>query len=408
RPHQVDPIGEPLRIQRCQSCGAVEAQRGEDAPCSLCHAPTFSFDLFEPLGFRSDYDARDFDDQGERGPAGSMPELAWTPAEPEPSRFAATAVTVLPGAQVFTVNDNNAQLFDMYRFDGTVVVPSLELYAERPHLPADRFDGPPDVRGGIGSVKPTDVLILNADQVELPGPSPVITTDSTVTPAGVSALWSFAELFRRAGALELDVDPRELEIGLQPFPLEHGLGRRVFLADQLENGAGYATQLGHPDVLARVFERIFSEVSPRFEEEIHARECDGSCPDCLRSYDNRRLHPFLDWRLSLDVAELSAGQALSLDRWLVDAERLVGAFATAFEVESLKLGPLWGAKEKGNDRVVVIGHPLWRRDEAYWVDQQVDAADLAVHRRGAEEIAAFDLHTLARAPQNVFAWLIDG
>lgn len=408
RPRPVDPLGEPLRIQRCPSCGAVEVGRGEDAPCSLCQATTFGFDLFQPLGFRSDYDARDFDDQAERGPAGSMPELAWTPEEPEATRFGATAVTVLPGARVFTVNDNDGRLFEMYRFDGTVVVPSPDLYGEPPHLPRDRFDGPPDVLGGIGSVKPTDVLILNPDQVDLPGPNPVITTDTSITPAGVSALWSFAELFRRAGALELDVDPRELEIGLQPFPLEQGLGRRLFVADQLENGAGYATQLGHPDVLGRVFERIFSEVAPKFERERHARECDASCPDCLRSYDNRRLHPFLDWRLALDVAELAAGRSLTADRWLTDAERGVGAFAAAFSVQPVHLGQLWGAKEETTGRVAVFGHPLWRRDEAYWVDDQVDSADLATQEHGADGVGAFDLHTLSRAPQNVFAWMIGG
>jgi DEAD/DEAH box helicase domain-containing protein len=408
RPRPLDPLGEPLRIQRCPACGAVETGREDDSPCSLCQTTTLSFDLFQPLGFRSDFDARDFDDQAERGPAGSMPELAWTPEEPQPTRFHAMAVTVLPGARVFTVNDNNGLLFEMYRFDGTFVVPSPELYGERPHLPADRFSGLPDRVGGIGAVKPTDVLILNPDQVELPGPASVVTTESSAMPAGRSALWSFAELFRRAAALELDVDPRELEIGLQPFPLEQGLGRRIFLADQLENGAGYATQLGQPDVLDRVFGRIFAEVAPKFEAEIHARECDASCPDCLRSYDNRRLHSFLDWRLALDVADLAVGHSLTISRWLGRAEPNVHTFATAFNVVPLHLGELWGAVEESTGRVAIFGHPLWRRDEAYWVDEQVDAADLAIQNHGATEVAAFDLHVLGRAPQNVFAWMIGG
>lgn len=174
RPQPVNPLGEPLRVHRCPSCGAVETGREGDAACSVCHATTLSFDLFQPLGFRSDFDPRDFNDQVERGQGTSMPELAWTPDEPIPARLGALAVSVLPGARVFTVNDNGGQLFEMYSFDRTIVVPSPELYSgERPHLPEERFSGPPDRIGAIGAVKPTDVLILNPDRIQLPGPLPV-------------------------------------------------------------------------------------------------------------------------------------------------------------------------------------------------------------------------------------------
>ena len=67
---------------------------------------------------------------------------------------------------------------------------------------------------------------------------------------GLSALWSFAELLRIAAAVELDVDPHELRVGLQPWKIDDTtITRRVIIADSLENGAGYARHISSPEVL---------------------------------------------------------------------------------------------------------------------------------------------------------------
>ena len=65
-------------------------------------------------------------------------------------------------------------------------------------------------------------------------------------PAGTAALWSFAELLRIASTVKLDVDPREFDIGLQPIRVGDEITARLFLADSLENGAGYASFIGDP------------------------------------------------------------------------------------------------------------------------------------------------------------------
>jgi DEAD/DEAH box helicase domain-containing protein len=305
---------------------------------------------------------------------------------------------------VYTINDNHRQLFQMFKLDGSYVVPARELYSDPPHLPRT-FDGPPDRDGAIGAVNPTDVLILNLDNLDVPGPEGRISSDPGSVPAGTSALWSFAESFRVAAALELDVASRELDIGLQPYPSEHGLSRRIFIADALENGAGYATHLGKPEVLDATLSRVFDQLQPGWEAERHARECDASCPDCLRNYDNRRLHPYLDWRLALDVAELAVGRPLTTSRWLDRAPYLTNAFTQAFELEQVAAGPLCGARDEESGRVAFFGHPLWRLDAAYFTEEQAEA-QAATLKSGASESRAFDLLTLARAPQNVFAWLV--
>jgi DEAD/DEAH box helicase domain-containing protein len=314
------------------------------------------------------------------------------------------SVTVRSRASVYTINDNNRSLFQMFKLDGSYVVPAPELYSDPPHLPRS-FEGAPEKEGAIGAVNPTDVLILNLDNLDLPGPEGRIPSDTRVMPGGTSALWSFAEAFRVAAALELDVASRELDIGLQPYPSEHGLARRIFIADSLENGAGYATHLGKPDVLDATLRRVFEQLQPKWEAERHARECGASCPDCLRNYDNRRLHPYLDWRLALDVAELAVGRSLTTSRWLDRAAQLTSTLAKAFGLTEVSVGPLCGAMDEASTRVAFFSHPLWRLDAAYFTTEQAQAHAAAL-KLGASEARAFDLLTLARAPQNVFAWLV--
>ena len=402
------PLGEPLSLRRCRYCDSVELNESVDngSACSVCHSEADRFDLYQPRGFRTDYDPRDYDDV-ERGHGAGMPQLGWSTEIGIDSDYGSLSLSVRPGANVFTINDNFGQLYEMFKFDGSFVVPAPEIYAEEPHLRQDSFDRSPDVIGAIGAVRPTDVLVAQPTDIDVPGPHGVITTQpANRCPAGEPALWSFAELLRTAAALELDVSPMELQVGLQPFPIEDDVSHRIFLADASENGAGYSTHLGDPAVLNGVFSRIWDDIEPRFESPGHASVCGSSCPDCLRTYENRRLHPALDWRLALDVAELSAGRELDTSRWFGGAEQLVGNLAEGFELEAVQLGDLWGLKRPANSRIVFFGHPLWRLDEAYFTTEQAEATDIARRHYGASEVKAFDLLSATRWPQNSFAWLI--
>ena len=58
----------------------------------------------------------------------------------------------------------------------------------------------------------------------------------------------------------------------------------------------------------------------------HGSDCDSSCYNkgCMRDYSNMPYHPFLDWRLGLDVAQLCLTGKLSdgsSERLLVSARK---------------------------------------------------------------------------------------
>lgn len=404
----VDPLGSPVILSRCPHCDAVEAlSDGESIACSICDTTTTVFNLYQPLGFRTDYHPRDFDDQTERGAPTGWPQLALGPEPAAPERVGAMSIQVRAAANVFTINDNDGQQFEMYRDrDGSVVVPDARLYADTPWIKQPE-DGAP-IFGAIGHVRPTDVLVLTLDDLSLPGPEPVIAIDPHELPAGLAALWSFSELLKAASAVHLDVGPEELQVGLQSAKQGNVLTKRIFLADSLQNGAGYSTNLGRPEELRKVLHLILEERRRRFSEETHAI-CDPSCPDCLQNYDNRRLHPILDWRLALDVAQLVAKEPLDTRRWLDRAESMTSSFADAFseglDLKVVQTTGLWGLVEMGSLRACLFVHPLWRSDPAYYVEEQVMADDDLRHAHGATQVRSWDLYTLARRPHDVYGWL---
>src|SRR5262249_34006836 len=156
--------------------------------------------------------------------------------------------------------------------------------------------------------------------------------------------------------------------------------KRIFIADSLENGAGYAAKLAEPEIANAIMRRILTDVVPRFEAARHRAQCDASCPDCLRSYDNRQLHSVLDWRLALDLAEIASGVQPDIARWLSAgadaAQYLVTAFGkTGIALETKIVGPLAGVYAPSENRIVVFSHPLWRNEEPFWAQEQSSARD---------------------------------
>jgi DEAD/DEAH box helicase domain-containing protein len=311
------------------------------------------------------------------------------------------------------VNDNGGRQFQMHNWrDGSVVVLDPLLYSPNAQIPPT--NRPADFVSAIGSIKATDVTLLSIESDNLPGPDGVVEVAPSILPAGLSALWSFADLFRIAAAAELDVNPAELQMGLHPLRKSTSETRRIFVADSLENGAGYAAKLAEPEIANAIMQRILTEILPRFEATRHRGQCDASCPDCLRSYDNRQLHSVLDWRLALDLAEIASGVQPDLARWLSAgpsaAQYLVDTFGTAgVALEAKNVSMLAGVCAPAENRIVIFSHPLWRKEQPFWTREQSSAKDAVVSTIGpSTEIRFVDLHQYRRYPHRAFTWLASG
>lgn len=398
-----DPLGPAIRLARCAECATVDIAKTDAPPaCPACGGGTDLMPVHQPLGFRTDYYDQDFDDLNDPVSSAASPELAVNPDGKAGSEVVgAMTVHVLEQAEVVRINDNRGALFALVRLsDQTVVCVDDGLYEDglRDHLK----QGAPLASVAIGDVRPTDVLTLGLDGLALQGGA--IPTQRAVLPAGLSSIWSFAEVIRRACQISLDVQQAELQVGLQPTRVNGIRTHRVFIADSLENGAGYAPELGRPEKLKQLLDDVLGPLTERYRAAAHA-ECTESCPDCLRSYDNRWLHGALDWRLGLDVAQLASGGEISLLPWLDRIDALAATFVTAFgeavPIEVVGAGPLQAIVRSDRQRGVVIGHPLWRREPEHLNQIQAEAL-VAVEAVGINQVTMSDPWVLQRLPAQVF------
>ena len=131
--------------------------------------------MYEPLGFRTDFDPQDFDDRLERGPSTSRPQLGLNSAALRSYRAGAVEVGVFEAANVFTINDNDGRLFELRRRGTSVLAEDPSLYAELPRN-ISMGDEPSDIQAAIGAVRRTDALTLTLVDVALPGGLRVIST----------------------------------------------------------------------------------------------------------------------------------------------------------------------------------------------------------------------------------------
>ena len=200
---------------------------------------------------------------------------------------------------------------------------------------------------------------------------------------------------REAAARQLDVQGRELRVGLwlEPRGSEPARGW-IFLADALENGAGYCTHLGSRPQLERLIGSTREYLAELEDETRHS--CDSSCYSCLRAYENQAYHALLDWRLARDWIDLVCGEPLDMNRWEGIEADVVQSFATAFDAQHEQLeGGVWLIQYYG--RTMLVSHPMENPDEDYWSNRLSAAAADAEDRglvdevRSLEIVSSFDL-----------------
>ena len=300
---------------------------------------------------------------------------------------------VINRGELYTINSGGGKGFSFVRqskFDGSKELVAREAISDQ--AKRDLSDKPDVFKGSLGFVQATDVLLIELANLDIPSPlpEPVLIDNVFSCPGGREAIESFSELIRIAASTHLDIDLSELQVGSQTIrsnEMNAGWTRRIFIADSLENGAGYARHLADPIEFADMLKRI--ETLNWASNDQHATECTTSCKRCLRHFDNRFKHRFLNWRLGLDAFDLAMGKSLDLSRWTNLMESLVGGFskgwAPAFSNEGIEIdvmhieGPVYVLQNKRDGHAVVFGHPLWRLESAYrTLEQQrgFNAADL--------------------------------
>lgn len=406
-----DALGVPRTLRLCHACSFLTDQDlGDIATCPQCSHGPDGFDsiiMREPLGFRAGPE-RDFDGN-----------FSWSPramAARAHADFDALRQTPLPMASAysgparrFVVNDNGGDLFEFKKATGKWGGYVATEAVRRDLADASDVTGDP-FKVALGAVQPTDFLFLGPKDAAMKSKGLRLNMAVRNQPYGIpdlvvgrrSAWYSLAFLLRTVAATKLDIEPLELEAGIYAGMANGDQATYAFIADKLENGAGFSTHLGSDEILPELLDDIEAYIV-RLEEDDHASTCSASCYKCLRDYGNMSYHALLDWRLGRDLLQVLRTGDLS-----VDVERLsrsVSAWARGNH--GVLLPGIPGAAKftdpREGDFVLIARHALEASEDDLIAPRLAEAlAQAEVAEPDVEGILFVDEVTLDRDPGRVF------
>jgi DEAD/DEAH box helicase domain-containing protein len=401
-----NPLTDPILVARCSECGYLQTDSvALSETCPVCQSEAKRFPVYQPEGFRTKYHAADYDDTTDGAHFRGYVELAGRERPAELKSLGGLTFAVHEQADVLQVNDASGELFDLVRqSDRSIVAVNPRLYSQglrRFFEEGERLEA-----GAIGELRRTDALVLDLNNVDLAGRA--ISTARSQCPAGFPAIASFAQVLRRGAKAFLDIDESELQVGLQSVKYGDIVSKRVFVADALDNGAGFAVEIGQPERLKKLLLETQSDFLSMFSSQRHMADCTSSCPRCLRNYENRFLHWALDWRLALDVIDLALGESLRMERWSSRALTLAQGFVQAYQPHSPMTLEEHGGLQvivANSGHATVIGHPLFRQDTAGLNALQKSVRAALIESGRARLVRFTDPFLLDRVPDRVFAQL---
>jgi len=385
-----NPLRDPAPVGVCRRCGEITADNPIEGSCPVCSASAGEdgysvMQINEPPGFCTVYKhTAEFGGSFEFTPRALRARLGTKPFNPVARCNA--VIDALEQARVYRINDNGGKggFEFVKRRCGESWFVKEAFEASQRQLPDDDFAKTESVDNivdpncepltrALASISTTDVMTVGLGEV------PVGLSLNAAIPEAKAAWYSFGFLLQRAAAVRLDINPSEIDMGLQPFkdptvPFEPP-SARIFLSDSHENGAGYSTYFSDPERFENLLRFILgmpqtvptSEPKGKFYDPFvslsHREECASSCHRCLREFGNMAYHALLDWRLALDMARLALDPTAPIDleqpfwKELLDAQ--VPALLDGFGLTPRTIGTLRAGVDTAKNEAFLFVHPLW-------------------------------------------------
>jgi len=316
-----NPIGDLNDIQfygMCSSCLSLSPNAQNALSCPVCSEVDnfMAMPLVFPEGYRTDFISRPYQQISELVPRASQPKVLLPENLPEVKNLSFRARS--GNAEVFAINNNDEEGFQfgenhapnksggMRLSPGLVVDPTyLKSIHKRNFFTSGNFSPKPELRVGIAARRRTDVLTIGLEK------PPV----GLFLPAGetkIKSAWaSLGFILKKHATHLLDIGFDELDVGIHTVNRDNDVAYEIFLADTLENGAGYTSWLSENlnDFLSSALAEL-----PKYTSHADAKKqsCDASCYGCLRDYSNARWHPILDWRSGMDLLTILMGDEIDL------------------------------------------------------------------------------------------------
>ncbi len=191
----VDPLGPEILVGLCDQCGAAR-ERGRAGVRDLL-AGLRMLPMHQPRGFRTTYQARDYDDEEDAvRRTRARPRSRWTATRTPHETVRGAPIRTYEQARLLQVNDNNERLFSIGQDVVTWLATDPELFADL--KVATEEPGRCQRRSRSGRCATTDVLTVGLDSAHVPGGLVPLLADEV--PAGTAAYRSLARgALRRGG-----------------------------------------------------------------------------------------------------------------------------------------------------------------------------------------------------------------
>ncbi|MGW5433330.1 DEAD/DEAH box helicase [Streptomyces sp. NPDC004059] len=408
-----NPFGPEQLVAMCRICSHVDPQAvldpqtGSAGTCPACSAESKYYKAVpfrEPAGFRAAPEARDYDGYRELGSNATSARTATDLEKTAPRihRAADDWMVVHTGSgDRYIVNTNAGKLFRFVKNQG----------AWSGYRAVDNPKADADLEIALGATQHTDMLFIGAKGALDNSRGLRFDISKSVQIDGFpeayhgrrAAWYSLAALLRRAAAPHLDVQPEELLSGIHGSDAPVAAPVMAYLADTLDNGAGFSTYLGSQEHIEEFLQAVDQYVHD-LEANHHALNCRSSCYACLRDYSNMRLHPLYDWRLARDLTDALRGLKLPID----PGEHAVLLKGWAEEDTTVNLaetaaGPvaLFTSDFTGEPVAVAVKHPLESATKECTNERLQALREEVLSSNLATKIAFADSYSLDRTPAAV-------
>lgn len=361
----------------CPECEYISVN-SSDSSCPYCEKDLRRVNTCSPHGFCIDYreGGKDFNGRFDYVPMRTDVVLDVQSRLDNKSTVANLNLktnTLPKTGLVHTINDNEGKLFEMRR------KPNSKM-----HIEAIKNDktSPEPVKYALISSKTTGVLAITIKQHH---------PDLDLTPTYpnyliTAAYKSWGYLLQRSICDYLDIESAEIEVGYHINAQKKG---EVYIVERLENGAGYCSHLSgssDPSIPDDALIKPLKEGGAIFTllaDKSHQQNCQSSCYDCLRNYNNQDSHKILNWRLALDMARISQSAETFIDftssYWRDYLDEIVQRFDGV--CQKLGDGLIVVEHEKSH---YLITHPFW--SESYI---QLVSGNMEIQGRNIIEIEDF-------------------
>lgn len=277
-----NPEGNLYHISECSICGYFVDKK--ITICPNCNTELKTYNAYSPLGYISD-SGKDYGSQGKNNNVVCEMQIAVDKKIPEMDNGLNCDYLYTAG-DLYTINKNNGSYFSLEK-NGNIV--EIE-------------DGEGKSETVLFATVHTDILLIKLKQI----PNNILTNSRYER----TAYRSWAELIKKAAIRFLDIDTSEIDAGIRIYEKN----KEIYLADTLENGAGITKYLARDDVFEKfIKEYYFENDTISLKEFYDKHDCDTACYDCIADYNNKFEFGLLNWRLGLDMLNLSFNDEFMID-----------------------------------------------------------------------------------------------